>query len=157
MSNPAKPTALKILQGNPGKRPLPENEPKPKLYAPNAPRHLSDDARKHWRTIVKQLKAAKVMTRMDTDALAMYCETYTQWIDAMTDVKENGMLIEIEKESKIGVVYTAMEVNAHVKIAAKAFDQLRLMLAEFGMTPASRTRVAIASKDEEAPDPWKKY
>ena len=38
---PPKPTYLKVLEGNPGKRPLNENEPKPKPSAPKCPAWLS--------------------------------------------------------------------------------------------------------------------
>jgi len=154
MPNKPKPSALRIVEGNPGKRPLPENEPQPQAGAPSAPKHLSASARKHWRTVCRQLKKANVMTHLDADALAMYCETFSLWMDAAADVQDRGMLLEFEKESKAGLVYTAVEVNPHVKIAAKAFDQLRLMMIEFGMTPSSRTRVSTVPSGKKEPDPW---
>ena len=39
-----KPTALKVLEGNPGKRPLNENEPKPERKAPECPSWLEPEA-----------------------------------------------------------------------------------------------------------------
>lgn len=68
-----KPTFLKLLQGNPGKRELPQNEPqpaKPKGAVPKAPRHLSDPARKQWRVVAKQLAGANILTELDAHALA---------------------------------------------------------------------------------------
>ena len=44
-----KPTALKELEGNPGKRPLNDREPKPEKKAPPCPKWLNDDAKKEWR------------------------------------------------------------------------------------------------------------
>ena len=41
---PPKPTKLKLLAGNPGKRPLNENEPEPEAVAPSVPAHLDDEA-----------------------------------------------------------------------------------------------------------------
>jgi len=70
-----KPTFLKLLQGNPGKRELPQNEPqpaKPKGAVPKAPRHLSDPARKQWRVVAKQLAGANILTELDAHALALY-------------------------------------------------------------------------------------
>ena len=40
-----KPTALKVLEGNPGKRPLNENEPKPENKAPRCPSWLEQEAK----------------------------------------------------------------------------------------------------------------
>ena len=52
-----KPTALKMLEGNPGGRPLNTKEPKPEKKAPRCPSWLEDEAkksgsvwRKYWRT-----------------------------------------------------------------------------------------------------------
>jgi phage terminase small subunit len=52
---PPKPTALKVLEGNPGKRPLNQNEPKPEKKAPNCPSWLLPDAKKEWRRLSKEL------------------------------------------------------------------------------------------------------
>ena len=41
-----KPTRLKIIQGNPGKRPLNKNEPQPERRLMRAPSHLSEEAKK---------------------------------------------------------------------------------------------------------------
>ena len=43
------PTALKVLKGNPGRRPLNEDEPKPEVLLPRPPAHLSPVARREWR------------------------------------------------------------------------------------------------------------
>jgi hypothetical protein len=42
------PSSLKLLKGNPGKRPLNEREPKPPAGAPEAPAHLDEEARREW-------------------------------------------------------------------------------------------------------------
>ena len=44
-----KPTAIKQLEGNPGKRQLNTNEPKPKQKAPTCPKWLDDEAKKEWK------------------------------------------------------------------------------------------------------------
>ncbi len=42
-----KPTAVKQLEGNPGKRQLNANEPKPAARAPSCPKWLEDDAKRN--------------------------------------------------------------------------------------------------------------
>ena len=49
------PTYLKILRGNPGKRPLPENEPTPEPGA-TMPDWFSPAAAAHWPTMAESLK-----------------------------------------------------------------------------------------------------
>ena len=45
-----KPTAIKELEGNPGKHPLNASEPKPKKKAPACPKWLEPEAKKEWRS-----------------------------------------------------------------------------------------------------------
>lgn len=51
-----KPTAIKVLEGNPGKRELNEYEPKPAKKAPRCPSWLEDEAKKEWKRTAKQLE-----------------------------------------------------------------------------------------------------
>lgn len=46
-----KPTALKVLEGNPGKRQLNVVEPKPRNKAPKCPAWLDAEAKKEWRRL----------------------------------------------------------------------------------------------------------
>ena len=50
-----KPTALKVLEGNPGHRPLNKKEPMPKGKLPRCPEWLEDDAKKEWKRLGKVL------------------------------------------------------------------------------------------------------
>jgi len=44
----AKPTALKIVMGNPGKRAIPTNLPEPTGELDQCPDFVSEEARAHW-------------------------------------------------------------------------------------------------------------
>lgn len=61
---PPKPTAVKELEGNPGKRPLNKNEPKPKQIAPKCPSWLEPDAKKEWRRLSKELETMGLLTQV---------------------------------------------------------------------------------------------
>ena len=65
-----KPTAVKELEGNPGKRPLNELEPKPKKKAPKCPGWLDAEAKTEWRRVAKQLEELGVLTEVDMAAFA---------------------------------------------------------------------------------------
>ena len=68
-----KPTAIKLLEGNPGKRTLNYAEPKPRVVLPRAPEHLSDEEKAKWKSTVKELYPLGLITAVDKDQLAMYC------------------------------------------------------------------------------------
>src|SRR5690554_3889293 len=77
-----KPTALKIIAGNPGKRPLPQNEAVVALAEPTPPPFLCDDAKVEWGRVCSQLYAAGLMTEIDRAALAAYAAAYGRWAQA---------------------------------------------------------------------------
>ena len=77
-----KPTALKVLEGNPGKRQLNIVEPKPKKKAPKCPAWLDAEAKKEWRRLAKQLEDLGILTQIDMAAFAGYCEAYSRWKEA---------------------------------------------------------------------------
>lgn len=137
-----KPTELKRLAGNPGKRPL-GNEPQPPRPegTPYAPRHLNDAAKKEWRRLVGILLEMGLYTVVDRAALAMYCQAWGRWVVAEKKVAEGEEMLKSEK----GIFYQ----NPWRHEANRAYEQMRKMLAEFGLTPSSRTRLtALASESE---------
>src|SRR5688572_2686915 len=130
-----KPTALKMLAGNPGKRALNHAEPKPRLVLPKPPEHLSDDEKLKWKIAVRELYPLGLITTIDKDALAMYCVIFVRWMKAEKIVREKG---EIIKTAAGNIIQ-----NPYLSIANRALDQLNKLGAEFGMTPSSRTRVKV--------------
>ena len=144
------PTNLKILRGNPGKRALPKDEPKPLAVCPRAPAILSDVAKKHWKVVAKQLYDANIMTVLDTDALMIYCEAYARWLQSGKALQKEGLLIT--QASHNGET-TYLKQNPWLIIQQKAFDQMKAMLIEFGMTPSARTRVRTVDKQTKS-DGW---
>ena len=100
---------------------------------------MSAGAKKHWPKVCEQLKAAKIMTNIDVDALEMYCEAYATWHDAQRKVTEIGAVVK----GKEGIPV----MSPYFRVAEKSFQQMRQMLAEFGMTPSSRTKVGTNGDD----------
>jgi len=138
-----KPTALKELTGNPGKRTTNKREPRPVQKIPPCPKHLSDEARKEWRRVSKQLAQLKLVTEVDRAALAAYCQAWARWVQAekamaATDFK---MIETTEKGYPV--------LSPWFSVADKSMRQMRAFLAEFGMTPSSRSRVQAPKENEE--------
>lgn len=134
-----KPTALKLLAGNPGKRALNHAEPKPRVILPKPPEHLSDDEKNKWKLTVRELHPLGLITAIDKDALAMYCTIYVRWIKAERMVRDKG---EIIKTAAGNIIQ-----NPYLSIANRALEQLNKLGAEFGMTPSSRSRVKVEILD----------
>ncbi len=139
-----KPTALKLISGNPGKRQLNIAEPKIDLAQPSPPPFLCDDAKVEWGRVVGALYEAGLMTEVDRAALAAYCQAYGRWAQAeraLTRMAEKdpltaGMMIRTSNGNAIQ--------NPLVGIANKAKSDLVRYAAEFGMTPSARSRVSAS-------------
>lgn len=139
---PRKPTILKIIQGNPGKRPLPKNEPSPRPPSKSelAPPEVLDlDAKKEWNRIAPELDRMGLLTKLDRTILAAYCDNYSRWIKAAKELKATGLTVEGAKGGEI--------TSPFIKIVRDAQAACHRFAVEFGFTPASRTRIAAPEKD----------
>jgi len=134
-----KPTALKVLEGNPGKRPLNVNEPKPINKAPACPKWLDDDAKKEWRRLSKQLESLGVLTELDMAAFAAYCQSYSRWKSAEEFITKHGMIYKTSNGSWASVPQAS---ESH-----KYFKDMARLCEQFGLTPSSRSRVISGSND----------
>lgn len=128
-----KPTKLKMLEGNPGKRPLNENEPVFALASGRAPRGLSAGALRFWREVAGELVAAGLLTVADMPAAVMMAEHFSVARQAATKLAADG-LVEIDEHG-------AARKHPLLQVMRDASAAFRQYAVEFGMTPSSRTRV----------------
>ena len=135
------PTGLKKLRGNPGKRALNEQEPKPDLLIPECPDHLTGAAREEWNRVTQELYKLGILSEIDRAALAAYCMAWLDFVYASKKVDEEGEVITSIKGGKY--------LNPWVGIKTSAMDRLVRIAAEFGMTPASRTKIKVEGPNEE--------
>jgi len=136
-----KPTALKILEGNPGKRPLNLNEPKPKPITPNCPRWLLPEAKKEWKRVVPELERLGLLTCVDGAALAGYCQSWARYVEAEKYLSSHSTAFETQSGY--------MQQVPQVSIAQKYLKICQSFMAEFGLTPSSRGRMSLPNKKEE--------
>lgn len=136
------PTALKLVRGNPGKRSINRTEPHPSLDV-TMPDWLSPDAAKHWPVVAKQLHDAGLLTAIDVTALGLYCEAFARWRGANTQIAKYGTVVKSPNGYPIQSPYLAISNKAH--------EQMTRLLAEFGMTPSSRSRCAVTKPHDSGP------
>ena len=141
------PSNLKILRGNPGKRPLNVMEPMPAAIMPPCPGHLDDVARLEWRRTGRKLLKLGVLTEIDRSALAAYCVAWSRWVEAEAQLARTGTVIK----AKTG----GFMQSPYLPIANKAMEQMMRLLTEFGMTPSSRSRVEGRVQEEGEADKWR--
>lgn len=161
-----KPTHLKLVTGNPGRRPLNEREPNVPRAIPTPPEHLSELALAEWERITPDLYNAGCLARIDRAAIAAYCQAYARWVHAEQQLAKYGMMVKspqkvITKRAKNGSVVEEKSggfpmQSPFLAIANRAIDQMVKIAAEFGMTPSSRSRIEVGGQ-EDAADPAREF
>lgn len=112
------PTALKILRGNPGKRPLNKNEPQGQAEVPNhPPKWMSSVEKACWRRI-KTIAPAGVITGSDMPAVeALAC-----------------LMAELQESPR--------------DFPNARWPQYRALLGQFGMVPGERSRLSVPAQED---------
>ena len=141
---------------------------------PNVPPHLTKVAKAEWRRMGRLLRDAGLLTALDITALELYCIAYAGHMEAEAMLQgpvgccpncdprivwdetptcrrpyhilpEFGTVIRNRK----GVV----SQSPYVAIAKQAMAQMIRLLGEFGMTPASRSRIPKNQDRARGPRP----
>jgi P27 family predicted phage terminase small subunit len=140
-----KPTAIKKLMGNPGKRKLNDAEPQPIPGVPTCPDHLDETAKREWNRLIPILQGMRVLTEADYIALGNLCQAYSIMIAAQRQMNKTGILYKTQS----GYIQQSPLLN----IISAQSTIVHKLLTEFGLTPASRTRIAVtAPKPDEEQD-----
>jgi P27 family predicted phage terminase small subunit len=135
-----KPTRLKLLTGNPGKRQLNANEPKPEVAIPECPVELGPLARGKWDRLVGELAVLRILTNLDRAALAAYCGAYALWAEATEAIQKYGAMVKSPSGYPVQSPY--------VSIANRQAEIMMRIASEFGFTPASRSRISTPSTND---------
>lgn len=147
MGRRPKPTALKELAGNPGKRELNAREPRPRARRPKMPAHLSPEGQTEWRRITRELRGMNLLSSADADAVAMYADTYDRWVQASAALRMAGMVVMTENGFPVQSPY--------IGIINQCMRTMQRLLIEFGMTPAARSR--IQAPEAASDDPFDEF
>jgi P27 family predicted phage terminase small subunit len=137
-----KPTAQRLLEGNPGKRPLPHDEIAPAATSATfstAPIELEGDAvaTAEWGRLAPMLLRVRAVTDADRSALVALCLEWARYVEATTKLKQLGLIIAAPSGYPMP--------NPYLAIATRALAGCRALWPELGLTPSSRTRVTPAT------------
>jgi len=141
---PPKPTALKLVQGNPGKRAINKQEPDPDYLTDlTAPAWLDSAAAEVWNDIAPKLRAAKVLTEVDVQLLSMGCVSVAQYRAAVRRAGNDLVKSKMTENEDGEPIETGEQVNPWFIVQSMSFKQAMAVFAQFGMSPSARTRIAI--------------
>lgn len=132
-----KPTYLRVLDGNAGKRAINPNEPQPvgELPAHEPPPWMNDAQKEGWRYAMKHAPPG-MLKRLDQSILTVWVVAEERHADAAQQVSRLGSLL---KAKGTGSPYQ----NPFLAIMNKQASIMMKAAAELGFTPSSRSRVKV--------------
>ena len=113
-----------------------------------APSDLNEWGQRYWLDIMEEYQRLGIITRVDVGALHSVCYWYGLMNEAADIVSAKGLEVEVEKVTPKGESYTVTETNPMIAVADKAFKNYIAMCREFGLTPASRTRISAPDQKD---------
>ena len=165
MSRRPKPTRLHVIENTGRPSRMQKHEPKPPLTQPEPPDFLDPYAKEEWARLTPYLYQCGILTELDVDMLACLCQSYARWRDAedvlaefaKSDPRFRGLLIRTTSKGEKGGGNTIQ--NPLIGIARQSMRDYLRLAAEFGLTPAARTRISTESVlvAQGVIDPAEKY
>lgn len=119
----------------------------PKRGRPKCPDWLSEEAKRSWRRLVPELDRLGLLTIVDGNALAGYCQAWAEFRIATETLEREGRTIMSGGGQTVfangKTVIRLGQVITHPAVAQQrsALAHLRAFEALFGLDPSSRTRL----------------
>lgn len=142
--------ALTLLKGRRGKRPP---VPAQGTATPPPPEYLGPRSRELWAKLAPALQRDGRLTDLTAPALAELVSAWAQVLVLRRDVESHGAVQTVTTKSG-----SPMErARPAAMLLADAEKRFRLMLQQFGLTPAAAKLVTLTDTDATDADPTAAY
>jgi len=144
MPRRAKPSALRVLEGNREHRRL-HHDPQPAIPAelPPAPDGFDAIERAEWDRTAAVLHPIGLLTLADLPVLAAYCQQFAIWERSSAELRAGKLNVVGSTGSEIQ--------NPLVRTNNAAAMAMLRYLTELGMTPAARSKIDARPKANDNP------
>lgn len=112
-----------------------------KVEVPPCPAFLGRIGRKEWRRQAEELKSLGVIAKLDRAALAVWCDTWEEYLTAVSMVRKHGKQVKGSMGQKV--------ISPWFRAKASAADRLLKYAAQFGFTPSARARINSVEQGED--------
>lgn len=143
MGRKAKPIHLQLVEGNPNRltkaeieaRKAGEAKVRPPSDRVKPPVWLGKKAKALFRKLVKDLESTELLTNVDVETLAVYCDAVERYAQATQEIEATGITV-------VGSQGTPVQ-NPAVLVASKYAGIIAKCASKLGLDPASRASLAI--------------
>lgn len=128
------------------------NEPKIESAKLRCPAHLSPEAKKEWRRIVKLYRELNrpIVTDLDVNALEIYCEALVTYRKAMKRVRETSEVYVNKGDNR-------PRKNPWLTVANESAMQIKKYGEILLLDPVSRARAGMVKNEEQKESPMAQF
>ena len=151
------PANVHLLHNNPSKKSaaaLLDDIVRPEVAIPSCPAHLTPEGRAEWKRITPHLERLGLISELDRAALAAYCASWSDFVWAEKRIAEITRQAK-DKTGEKGRVHTTpngyQQTSVPFQIRNRALELMQKYLAEFGLSPAQRSRVSAGDPQLSLP------
>lgn len=141
-----KPTHLKLLEGNPGKRAINHTEPVPEFDLIDAPPDLTEGAKRAWEYIIVSSPKGMLKT-LDLGQLKLWVVAFDIYNSAYAAVKNGGLVVLSDTGKPMKNPYLQI-MDQQAAIMTTCADRL-------GFTPTARSKIHAGAGLKQ--DPKEKF
>jgi P27 family predicted phage terminase small subunit len=169
-----KPVADKKFRGNPGHRPLNEDEPKPESNAPPCPQWLVGEEREEWDYLVSELGKMHTLASSDRSVMVADCVRWGIVVEAKRQLdklrekakesgKEASLFYMSNAKRKVYPDGTIEESTGSpqkhplINILNEVMDRLEATCSRLGLSPSDRSRIKVTSEKEKPKSEWEGF
>lgn len=130
------PGNVHVLQGSKSKAAGSDQVALPPVAIPDAPDHLSADARAEWDRVTPLLEQMGIIADIYRAPLAVYCQAWGRYVQA------ERKLVELGEDGTVDTTPSGYkQIGVWLQVSNRAADQMKAFASEFGMTPSAIQRV----------------
>lgn len=134
MGRPRKPTSMLADRG--GTKYQRKPEPDAATGDPTCPEWMPDTGRAEWDRVVEDMRERNFLSSSYQTAMELYCMAYSDWLSSLETLEKEGTVVEKVTQSGSSLVE-----HPAVKQRDVAYKKMFDVMREFGMTPASKSRI----------------
>ena len=113
-------------------------EPEPEKGSPAMPEDFTDAEAVVWNRLTATLEGMQVVSQADWPELIRYCRQWVRWETCEAVIRREGMVYEVSgRNGKL------IKLRPEVAEAGRLDASLKAIEMQFGLTPASRSRLSI--------------
>ena len=114
---------------------------------------LKGTAKKIYALVGTEMLSKGLLDVVNIELLVAYCREMGLYKDMMHDLEQEGFTVTVETKSGA----TVTQINPKRKIAESALSAAKVLASEFGISPASRARVAAMIAGVQKKDDFADY